>query len=447
MTDFLPCVAFVDDDAQVRSANAQTLQLAGFKPLPFASATEALERLDANFAGIVVTDLRMPRMDGMQLFRRLKALDPDLPVILVTGHGDIETAVEAMREGVYDFLSKPFAAEQLIRSVKRAVEKRSLVMENRALFAEAQLAAEHSPIIGNTPIMRRLRDTLRAVADAEVDILLIGETGTGKEVVARELHRLSQRRKGAFVALNCGALPESVIDSELFGHEAGAFTGAQKKRVGLIEHSSGGILFLDEVESMPLNTQVRLLRVLEGREVMPVGTNTTRAVDLRVVAAAKGDLGAPERRAEFREDLYHRLNVVTVRIPPLRERREDIPLLFAHMLERAVKRFQRPAPEVLDSVRGYLERHDWPGNVRELGHFAERFVLGLAQEITAGGMTSTAAESLPKRVDAYEERLIRETLAAHKGDVRSTLAELGIPRKTFYDKLQRYDINRSSFEE
>ncbi|WP_298283305.1 sigma-54 dependent transcriptional regulator [Acidocella sp.] len=446
MTEPVLPVAFVDDDAQVRSANAQTLQLAGFKPLPFASAAEALEAVDGGFAGIVVTDLRMPRMDGMQLFRRLNAMDPDLPVILVTGHGDIATAVEAMREGVYDFLSKPFAADQLIRSVTRAVEKRALVMENRKLFDAAQQAATASPIIGDTPAIRRLRETLRAVADADVDILLVGETGTGKEVVARELHRLGQRRQGAFVALNCGALPETVIDSELFGHEAGAFTGAQKKRVGLIEHSSKGTLFLDEVESMPPNTQVRLLRVLEGREVMPVGTNMTRAVDLRVVAAAKVDLGAPERRAEFREDLYHRLNVVTIRIPPLRERRDDIALLFAHLLERAAKRFQRRVPVVPDALRQYLDRHDWPGNVRELGHFAERFVLGLTHELDAADPVEPAKGTLPERVDAYEARLIREALAAHKGDVRLTVAALGIPRKTFYDKLQRYDINRASFE-
>jgi two-component system C4-dicarboxylate transport response regulator DctD len=242
-------------------------------------------------------------------------------------------------------------------------------------------------------------------------------------------------------------LPETVVDSELFGHEAGAFTGAQKKRVGLIEHSDGGTLFLDEIESMPLGTQVKLLRVLEGREVMPVGTNVTRSVDLRVVAAAKFDLGAPERRAEFREDLHHRLNVITIRIPPVRERREDVPLLFAYLLERATRRFHRSSPEVTDAIRTHLNTYDWPGNVRELGHFAERFVLGLAHEVDDVGAGMSAISSLPERVDAYEACLIREALAMHKGNVRATLAALGIPRKTFYDKLQRYDINRSRFEE
>ncbi|HVJ41214.1 MAG TPA: sigma-54 dependent transcriptional regulator [Dongiaceae bacterium] len=440
-------VAFIDDDIDLRQANTQTLQLAGFRPVPLASAAEALDIINADFDGVVVTDLRMPRVDGMQLFRQLQARDPDLPVILITGHGDIATAVEAMREGVYDFLAKPFAAERLIQSVRRAAEKRRLVLENRRLREAAALAAAESPLIGDAPAIRRLRETIRAVGDANVDILVIGETGTGKEVVAREIHRLGRRVQGHFVALNCGALPETVIESELFGHEPGAFTGAQKKRIGLIEHSSGGTLFLDEIESMPVGTQVKLLRVLEGREVMPLGTNTSRAVDLRVVAAAKSDLGEPARRATFREDLFHRLNVVTLRIPPLRERRQDIPLLFAYFLERAALRFGRDLPAMSAAVKQQLQDHDWPGNVRELMHFADRVVLGLAELAAAPGAPATEPiMTLPQRMEAYEAHLIREALSAHGGDVRSTLGALGIPRKTFYDKLQRYEIDRASFE-
>ncbi|MDQ0474767.1 sigma-54-dependent transcriptional regulator [Labrys wisconsinensis] len=439
-------VAFVDDDAELRRANAQTLALAGFRPLPFESATAALAAIDASFAGVVVTDLRMPGMDGMDLYRRLAALDPDLPVILVTGHGDIATAVEAMREGVYDFLAKPFAADRLIQSVRRAAEKRALVMENRRLRAAAEAAEPDSPLIGDAPAIRRLRETLRAIADADVDVLVVGETGSGKEVVAGLLHRLSRRQVREFVALNCAALPESVIESELFGHEPGAFTGAQKKRVGLIEHSSGGTLFLDEIESMPLGTQARLLRVLERREVMPVGANIVRAVDLRVVAAAKVDLGDPRQRAGFREDLYHRLNVVTLRVPPLRERRADVPLLFAHFQARAAQRFRREAPALTEPVRRHLLEHDWPGNVRELVHFAERVVLGLAEVGAAPPAAAPDGASLPERVERYEAGLIREALARHRGDVRSTLEALGLPRKTFYDKLQRYGISRSSYE-
>jgi two-component system C4-dicarboxylate transport response regulator DctD len=251
------------------------------------------------------------------------------------------------------------------------------------------------------------------------------------------------------VALNCGALPETVIESELFGHEAGAFTGAQKKRIGRIEHSSGGTLFLDEIESMPPSAQVQMLRVLEMREVMPLGTNEVRPVDLRVVAAAKIDLGDPRERGDFREDLYYRLNVVTISIPPLRDRRDDIPLLFTHFTERAANRFKRPVPPVSPELRRHLKGHDWPGNVRELSHFAERFVLGLEAapaETQQNGMANKEASlPLPARIDRYEADIIRETLTRNGGDVRRTIETLGIPRKTFYDKLQRYGIERAAF--
>jgi two-component system C4-dicarboxylate transport response regulator DctD len=267
--------------------------------------------------------------------------------------------------------------------------------------------------------------------------------------VASLLHRWSRRAKGNFVALNCGALPETVIESELFGHEAGAFTGAQKKRVGRVEHSSGGTLFLDEIESMPAAAQVQMLRVLEMREVMPLGTNEVRPVDLRVVAAAKVDLGDPRQRGEFREDLYYRLNVVTISIPPLRDRRDDIPLLFAHFTERAANRFKRQAPSASPQLYRHLKSHDWPGNVRELSHFAERFVLGLETtpaEPEQGGMEDKEVPlSLPARIDRFEADIIRETLTRNEGNVRRTIETLGIPRKTFYDKLQRHGIERAAF--
>ena len=316
-------VVFVDDDETLRHANSQTLELAGFRVLSFSSASSALTVLNGNFDGVVVTDIRMPQISGLQLFRRLKETDPAMPVILITGHGDIPMAVDAMREGAYDFIAKPFAVDRLIHSVRRAAEMRRLVMENRRLYLATEAATQELPLIGQTPSMQRLRNTLRQIADADVDVLIAGETGSGKEVVANLLHRWSKRRAGHFVALNCGALPETMIESELFGHEPGAFTGAQKRRIGRIEYSSGGTLFLDEIESMPVSTQVKLLRVLEAREVAPLGTNDLRAVDLRVVAASKVDLGHPAQRSSFREDLFFRLNVVTISIPPLRERRED----------------------------------------------------------------------------------------------------------------------------
>ncbi|MGH6761152.1 MAG: sigma-54-dependent transcriptional regulator [Phyllobacterium sp.] len=439
-------IVFVDDDADLRNANQQTLELAGFEVHPFPDAGSALDFLDGDFPGIVITDVRMPRIDGLQFFRKLKDMDPGLPVILITGHGDIPMAVEALQGGAYDFIAKPYSAERLVQSVDRAMEKRRLIMENRSLRLAAESAEESLPLLGQTPVMQNLRRTIRHIADTDVDVLIAGETGSGKEVVAGLLHEWSRRREGHFVALNCGALPEAMIESELFGHEAGAFTGAQKKRIGRIEHASGGTLFLDEIESMPLGTQVKLLRVLEKRKITPLGTNETRELNLRVVAAAKSDLGEISQRGEFREDLYYRLNVVTISIPPLRERKEDVPLLFVHFVKRATARFRMSEPTISPGVQRYLFEHTWPGNVRELSHFAERVALGLGDESLPAASSETGSdESLPKRLERFESNLIRQALIANGGDVRSTLDALKIPRKTFYDKLQRHGIDRAQY--
>lgn len=447
MSDVTP-IFLVDDDKDLLRATKQTLELAGFAVSAFSDAGEALAALNPDFAGVLVSDIRMPEIDGLQLFGRVRQQDEDLPVILVTGHGDIPMAVKAMQDGVYDFITKPFATDRLIQSVRRAAEKRRLVMENRSLRKATEDARDDLPLIGQTPAMERLRHTLRQIADTDVDVLLMGETGSGKEVVASLLHHWSRRASGNFVALNCGALPESVVESELFGHEPGAFTGAQKKRIGRIEHASGGTLFLDEIESMPPATQVQMLRVLEMREVTPLGTNEVRPVDLRVVAASKIDLGDPQQRGDFREDLYYRLNVVTISIPPLKERRDDVPLLFGYFAERAASRFKRDVPAIPPSIHRHLREHDWPGNVRELSHFAERFVLGvghISSRMPAAAPEADETLSLPDRLERYEAHIIREALNANGGDVRRTIAELGIPRKTFYDKLQRHGIVRSDF--
>jgi two-component system C4-dicarboxylate transport response regulator DctD len=439
-------VLFVDDDPDLRRATTQMLTLAGFEVRAFDGAEAALAALDPGFEGPVVTDIRMPRMTGLQLFERIRALDPELPVLLVTGHGDVELAVAALKDGVYDFITKPFDAERLATAVAHAAAQRRLVLENRRLRAAADEVPADLPLVGDAPAIRRLRDTIRQIADADVDVLVEGETGSGKEVVARLLHDWSRRSPKHFVALNCGALPESVLESELFGHEAGAFTGADRRRVGRIEHASGGTLFLDEIESCPPAIQVKLLRVLETREVEPLGTNERRRLDLRVVAATKVDLGDPAARGGFREDLYYRLNVVTLRIPPLRERAADVPVLFARFLRRAAERFGRPVPDIGPAVRDRLARHDWPGNVRELLHFADRVALGLAPDAEPAAAAAPVEGTLPERVDRYEAELIRSALQAHGGDVRATLEALGVPRKTFYDKLKRHGIRRGDFE-
>ncbi|MHB2170018.1 sigma-54-dependent transcriptional regulator [Alsobacter sp. R-9] len=442
-------IAFVDDEEEIRRANAQSLELAGFEVLPFPSAQEALKVVGRDFPGIVVTDVRMPVIGGLELFRTLQKADPDLPVILITGHGDIAMAVEAMREGAYDFLAKPYPADRLVASVARALEKRRLVLDNRRLArALAQAREDDVVFLGEAPAVASLRQTIRGIADAAVDVLVLGETGTGKEVVATALHRWSTRRDRPFVALNCGALPESVIESELFGHEAGAFTGAQKRRVGKIEHASGGTLFLDEIESMSPALQVKLLRVLQERVVEPLGTNEVRPVDIRVVAATKVDLAQASAEGRFRADLYYRLNVVALALPPLRERRDDIPLLFEHFLDRAAVRFGRPRPQLDVAYRSALAARDWPGNVRELAHAAERAVLGLEPGLRNGDQGADAGssdDSLAARVDAFEAGLLREALLRHRGDVRAVGEDLGVARKTLYDKFARHGLEPASF--
>lgn len=436
--------AFIDDDPDLRLATVQSLDLAGIAVDTFANAQEALARLPTDYGGAIISDIRMPGMDGLTLFRTLRARDPEQPVILITGHGDISMAVQAIQEGAFDFLAKPYPTERLLTAVRHAATQRQLVLQNRQLQQALSQNNNEPLMLGNSPAMTRLRNTLRHIADADADVLVEGETGTGKEVVASLLHHWSRRAAHRLVAINCGALPENILESELFGHEAGAFTGAQRKRMGRIEYADRGTLFLDEIESMPPTAQTRLLRVLETRSITPLGTNNDRPVDLRVVAATKIDLGHPDNQRQFRADLYYRLNVVTLRLPPLRERREDITLLFAHFCALAARKFKRPQPPVDSRTLAWLDSHTWPGNVRELAHYAERHVLGVADLATMPHVTHVTL-SLPERMERYEAQQICATLAAHRGNIQATLLELGLPRKTFYDKLQRHGINRSDF--
>jgi two-component system, NtrC family, C4-dicarboxylate transport response regulator DctD len=455
MSTELP-VVFIDDDDDIRRATAQMLELSGFTARIFPSAKQALSEISGSFPGVVATDIRMPDMNGLQLFEHVRAIDPELPVILITGHGDIDLAVAAMKDGAYDFITKPFIAGRLTEALRRGIEKRALVLQNRSLHrAIAEASSEDGAFLGDAPSMSRLRKTLRQIADTDVDVLVEGETGTGKDVVAQLLHSWSRRCSRAFVALNCGALPEHMIESELFGHEAGAFTGAKSRRIGRIEHSSGGTLFLDEIESMPAAAQVKLLRVLETRQIEPLGTNQTRRLNLRVIAATKIDLAGPRARESFRQDLYFRLNVVRLRIPPLRDRRQDIPLLFAHFLKHAAQRFGRPIPELSRATRDHLEYHTWPGNVRELLHFAQRIALGLEAEKAESPTEESGVEtekgssdlSLADRVNRFEASVIRATLRDEDGDLRRVLEALQLPRKTFYDKLKRHGISRNDYDE
>ncbi|WP_292227580.1 sigma-54 dependent transcriptional regulator [Brevundimonas sp.] len=438
----LTAVALVEDDEDFRNALQERLSLEGFEVQAFRTADLALKTLTADFPGVVVTDLRMPGMDGRQLLTRLQVLDPALPVLLITGHGDIAEAVAAMRDGAYDFVAKPFAFDRLHDSLKRAMEKRALVMDNRRLAALSSEAGVELPLLGESRAIRSLRATIAQIADARMDVLIEGDTGVGKEAVARALHNGGRRRPHPFVAVNCGALPDGMVESELFGHELGAFAGALRRRVGYVERAHNGSLFLDEVESMPLTVQVKMLRVLEEREVHPIGANEARVLDLRVLASVKSDPARAVEEGRLREDLFYRLNVVRLRVPPLKERREDIPLLFAHLLARAPTAPGAATPPVTDAVRSRLLEADWPGNIRELAHFAQRFALGLEQVDAAQAELDL---SLIERVARFEAQVLADTLSDTAGDMVEVQRRLKIPRKTLYDKLARHGLKASSF--
>jgi two-component system C4-dicarboxylate transport response regulator DctD len=451
MQDKLP-VIFIDDEKHIRIANGQTLELAGYQVHLFDRAEAALPLVSHDWPGVVVSDMKMPGMGGMEFLQQTLAIDHDLPVILITGHGDIAMAVQAIREGAYDFIEKPFAADQLIETVRRALDKRTLTLENRCLRQELEAQSAPGPrIIGRTPAMQRLRATIAQLADTDADVLIRGETGTGKELVARSLHEHSRRAEHNFVAVNCGAVPENLIESELFGHEPGAFTGAKGRRVGRFEHANHGTLFLDEIESMPMPVQIHLLRVLQERVVERLGSNELVPLNLRVVAATKVDLKEASERGEFRDDLYYRLNVVTMEIPPLRDRREDIPLLFHHFLLVASARYEREVPLPNADQLRVLLTHPWPGNVRELRNIAERYVLlgenvGFDLEQLMRGAAAETAITLPQQVDCFEKSLIKQQLELQKGNLKKTMAALGIPRKTLYDKMKKYGLDKSHYK-
>ncbi|MBO9538197.1 sigma-54 dependent transcriptional regulator [Herbaspirillum sp.] len=428
----------VEDEQAVRRATAQTLELGSFAVSACASAEDALPLLTRDFAGILVTDVRLPGMSGLELLEHAVAVDADIPVIVVTGHGDVGMAVEAMRAGAYDFIEKPFASDRLLEVAARAQEKRRLVLENRKLRDAWASHPELPPLVGQSPAIERVRTLIRSLGPADVDVLINGQTGTGKEVVARQLHAASGR-KGAFVALNCGALPETVFESEIFGHEAGAFTGAQKRRIGKLEYADGGTLFLDEIESMPLAMQVKLLRVLQERRLERLGGNESIAIDCRVVAASKADLLQMSGRGEFREDLYYRIGVVAIDLPTLNQRSSDIPLLLAHFCQAAAVRYRRDVPPWSAAQMQQWQQREWPGNVRELRNFADRWVLGVSE---AGPVREVASEgiSLPQQVENFEAGMIAFALRETGGSVALAAQHLGIPKKTLYDKIKKYNL-------
>ena len=437
-------VLLVDDEEELRRSTAQALELFGLSVQTFHAADQVLELIGFSFDGVVVTDIRMPGADGMTLLQRIRELDPEIPVILVTGHGDVQLAVKAMREGAYDFLEKPFTPQHLAGVIRRALDRRGLVLENRRLKAVAGKRDDlEARLPGRTQAMVDLRYRIRAIGATEADTLIIGDTGAGKEVVARALHDISPRANRPFIAINCAALPENLIESELFGHEAGAFPGAIRARYGKFEHARGGTILLDEIGSLPFDLQAKFLRVLQERVISRLGSNELVPLDVRFIAISKVDLEAEVAAGRFRADLLYRLNVATIHVPSLAQRQADIPLLFLHLVREAAARYGRDDVEVPPEVISTVAQREWPGNVRELRNAADRLVLGL--EPALGEPTIAGRETggrLADKVAAYEKNIIASAVAAHGGALRPVYETLGISRKTLYEKMQKYGLDK-----
>jgi DNA-binding NtrC family response regulator len=450
-----PSVLFVDDDANMGATVVRGLAKLGMSAEHVGSSADALARLAASAAfDAVVTDVRMQGMDGIALSERIAETNPELPVIVVTGFGSLETAIRAMRAGAYDFLTKPFEIDTLHLALKRAIQHKALREEVRRLRAEGRSAAPSDELVGRSPAMQRVYDLVSRVADAEVSVLITGETGSGKELVARALHRQSRRVAGPFVTLNCSAVPEALLESELFGHHKGAFTDARGARKGLFVQAHGGTLFLDEIGDLPLALQPKLLRALQERVIRPVGADTEVPVDVRVIAATHRDLEQMVEERTFREDLYYRLNVVTIDLPPLRARGNDVLLLAQTFLETASQRSHKPLRGIRPEAAERLLAYPWPGNVRELVNCIERAVaLTRHDEVTVEDLPPKVRDHqrrtvvvVPDRpdelvaMDEIERRYLEKVMEAVRGNKTQAAAVLGWDRKRLYRKLEKYGL-------
>ncbi|MFH0822934.1 MAG: sigma-54 dependent transcriptional regulator [Pseudomonadota bacterium] len=446
-------VLVVDDERNYLVVLEDMLSEEGYDVLTASSGTEAVRIIESTPVDAVLTDIKMPGMSGMELLDRIAAHDPDLPVILMTAYAEVDQAVAAMKKGALDHIQKPFDNKDVKRAVARGVEKRSLIKNIR--YLQTELGTMSGDIVGRSPALQKVLSVIKRVADTPTTVLISGESGTGKELVARALHKDSSRVNNPFVSINCAALPETLLESELFGYERGAFTGAHKTKQGKFELADGGSLFLDEVGDMPLSLQVKLLRVLQEHEFQRVGGNKDIRVDVRIITATNRTLKHEVEAGRFREDLFFRLNVVHVQTPPLRERVEDIPLLTAHFVNKVAERLNRPPVSVGPDVLSRFARYAWPGNIRELENVIERaVVLGRGTEITMDdipgeivgnnpGPERKAAElsldrGLTETLDAMEEQMIGMALEK-AGHVQAQAAKiLGISRSNLQYKMKKY---------
>ncbi|HKJ65164.1 MAG TPA: sigma-54 dependent transcriptional regulator [Desulfopila sp.] len=464
------CVIIVDDEPDMLSMLSLVIsKKCGCSVLTALSGSEALVLIDEQRPEVVITDIKMPDIDGLELQRRIRRLDPTISIVIMTGYGTIDMAVEALKNGAYDFLQKPFEKDQIVRIVHNCLERTVLLRTNRALKAQLSTIEQTQGFVGQSPALRRVLDLLARIADTDATVLIRGESGTGKEVAARTLHNLSDRRKQRMITVNCPALPENVLESELFGYSKGAFTGAQQDRKGLFLEADGSTILLDEIADISIAVQTKLLRVLQEKEIQPLGQNKTFKVSVRVVASTNQDLEAKIAAGEFREDLFYRLNVVSVTMPSLREMKEDIPLLIHHFLQKYQKQYDREAITLPAETLQKLYRREWQGNIRELQNTIKRIVLlSRMGEIPAVDVEDeTPVEHTSRQpvdtgfadlfdcdyneakaavLQRFTKRYVQRLLNMHRGNVTAAAAVCGLERQALQRIMRRYRILSSDYK-
>jgi DNA-binding NtrC family response regulator len=442
-------ILVVDDERDICKAVEFLLSREGYKMAVAGSGEEALKKIETEDFDLVITDLKMEGIDGMQVLERALAISPNLIVVIMTAFASVESAVKAMKKGASDYIVKPFINEDVKMTVKRLLEHKKVLMENLVLRQQLSQQFGCREFVGVSPQIFKVFEVLEKVIPTRSSILILGESGTGKGVIAEIVHCNSQRKDMPFISINCSAIPENLLESELFGYRKGAFTGAASDKKGLITMADQGTLFLDEIGDMPLALQAKLLKVLEAGEVLPLGETKPKFVDVRLIAATNKNIEDQIRKGLFREDLYYRLNVIEVKIPPLRERREDIDVLARHFAEKYGKEANKKVCEITDDAMEVLHRYNWPGNIRELRNVMERAVvlsgsekIGLAElpekikSQDGGGKAST----LKDRMDYYEEKVIKDALESHDWNKEETAGELGVDLATLYRKIKKLGI-------
>lgn len=456
----MPTILVVDDEPSIRRTLREILEYEDFDVEEAVDGEEALQKMRGAQYDLVMLDVKMPKRDGMEVLEVAHGEMPEVPIIMISGHGTIETAVEATKLGAFDFIEKPPDLNRMLLTIRNALDRGELEVANRRMrTAIAQYEGELTPILGNSSAISRIKETIERVAPTEARVLITGEPGTGKELVAKWIHHLSPRKECPLVEVNCAAIPSELIESELFGHEKGAFTGATKQRVGKFEQADGGTLFLDEIGDMSLSAQAKVLRALQENKIQRVGGDRNIAVNVRVIAATNKDLLDEIEENHFREDLYHRLSVILIHVPPLRERRDDIPIIARHFCERLSRRNGKPGKYISDDALERLKRYDWRGNVRELHNVVERLIVlsegdaivvqDVERYVQPGSMT---ADPIAGLLDQYEEFsdfrdmaekiFIERKLDQYEWNISRTAEAIGIQRSHLYNKMNKYGIER-----